>query len=317
MNTEQNHYDIIVLGCGPAGLQAAIHASRRKLKVLVFGKIEKSAAQKAHITNFCCMDDTTSGDTLLRHGRLQAEITGSIFKDEDITGIEIDKAGFFQVASESGARYLSTTIIFALGISRNKLNVPGEKEYIGKGVSYCVDCDGFFFKNQSVVVVGDESAAASGALTLLSIADQVHLVYRESRINRALAQEIQDSPVIGHPGRWIERIAGNDAVEAVVLDNGEKLPCAGVFIELGAKGAVELAAGLGVALDPERYPDILVNRKQETNVPGIYAAGDICGPPWQVAKAVGEGCVAGLEAAAYAKKNADPHPAPIHPNRRF
>lgn len=302
MNTEQNPFDIIVLGCGPAGLQAAIHASRRKLTVLVFGKIEKSAAQKAHITNFCCMDDATSGDTLLRHGRLQAEITGSTFKDEDITGIEIDQSGFFQVTSESGTRYLSTTVIFALGISRNKLNVPGEKEYIGKGVSYCVDCDGFFFKNQSVVVVGNESAAAAGALTLLPIADQVHLVYRESQTNQALANEIQNSPIIGHPGRWIERIEGNDAVECVILDDGEKIPCTGVFIELGAKGAIELAAGLGVALDPERYPDILVNRKQETNVPGIYAAGDICGPPWQVAKAVGEGCVAGLQAAVYAKK---------------
>ena len=268
----------------------------------IVGKVNKSAAQKARIRNFCCMDETTSGDELLKHGRIQAEKSGTNFKEEDVTSIEMDKDGLFMVEGESGTRYLGSSIIFAMGIFRNKLNAPGEKEYIGKGVSYCVDCDGFFFKNQTVVVVGNESAAAAGALNLLSIADEVHLLYQKSSVNQALRDKISDSPIVQHPGKWIERIEGNSSVEKVVIDDGAEIICSGVFIELGAKGAVELAANLGVLLDIETYPYIVVNRKQETNIPGIYAAGDICGPPWQVAKAVGEGCVAGLEAATYAKK---------------
>lgn len=297
-----NPYDIVILGSGPAGLQAAIHAARRKLKVLVFGKVAKSSAQNAHITNFCCMDQTTSGDELLRHGRLQAELSGAVFKEQDVIGIDATPAGAFVVEAESGERYTTAAVIFAMGIARNKLNVPGEKALLSKGVSYCVDCDGFFFKGQPVVVVGNESAAAAGALTLLAIAAEVHLVYQSASVNAALEAKIAASAVKTYPGRWVQAITGSTEVEAVVLDDGREIDCAGVFIELGAKGAVELAANLGVRLDTERYPYIVVNRKQETNIPGLYAAGDICGPPWQVAKAVGEGCVAGLEAATYAKQ---------------
>ena len=104
------------------------------------------------------------------------------------------------------------------------------------------------------------------------------------------------------PGRKVKAILGSNSVEAVVLDNEEKIEAAGVFIELGAKGALELAGRLSVGLDPESMKYIATNKKQETNVAGVYAAGDICGPPWQMAKAVGEGCVAGLEASAYAKE---------------
>lgn len=302
MHTDLSPFDIVILGSGPAGLQAAIHAARRKVRVLVFGRVAKSSAQNAHITNFCCMDNTTAGNELLMHGRNQAQASGATFREEDVTGIEIGQEGLFIVEAESGTRYAAAAIILAMGISRNKLRVPGEKKLIGKGVSYCVDCDGFFFKDQSVVVVGNESAAAAGALTLLSIAAQVHLVYRTSAVNPALKDRIDAGPVKTYPGNWVKEITGNKTVDGVILENDEKIPCQGVFVELGAKGAVELAANLGVLLDTEQYPYIVVNRKQETNVPGIYAAGDICGPPWQVAKAVGEGCVAGLESAAYAKK---------------
>jgi thioredoxin reductase (NADPH) len=100
----------------------------------------------------------------------------------------------------------------------------------------------------------------------------------------------------------VASLAGSDKLEAVVLDDGQRLEVSGLFIELGAKGAVELAGSLGVDLDQESFKYIAANKKQETNLAGVYAAGDICGPPWQMAKAVGEGCVAGLEAAAYVKR---------------
>ncbi len=187
------------------------------------------------------------------------------------------------------------------GTARNRLGVPGEKELLGRGVSYCVECDCNFYKGSDVAVVGDGSAAASGALTMLDYARTVHLVCGQLEVGPALAAEVRQSRIVRHENSRVEQISGREAVEAVVLEGGTALAVQGVFVELGAKGVMGLAGLLGVRLDDEmKY--IQTNKKMETNVPGIYAAGDITGPPWQVAKAVGEGCVAGLEAAGYAKK---------------
>jgi thioredoxin reductase (NADPH) len=209
---------------------------------------------------------------------------------------------WFKIKTESGQEIKARTMILAMGVSRNRLGLPGEKELLGRGVSYCVDCDAGFYRGEPVAVVGDESAAVTGALTMLFYADQVHLVCNELKVSESLTAQIVKSSVILHQGRKVEEILGRDQVAGLVLDDGTRLDVNGVFIELGAKGAIELAAGMGVALDPETMKFIVTNKKQETNVPGMYAAGDICGPPWQVAKAVGEGCVAGLEATSYAKK---------------
>ncbi len=297
---ERIRCDVAVLGTGPAGLQAAIHAARRKAAVLVLGRIVKSSAYQAHIENYCCIDGTT-GEALLEEGRRQAERMGARFRDEDALSIRETHPGF-EITTEGGSTVSCKAVVLAMGISRKALKVPGEKEFLGRGVSYCVECDANFFKDRAVAVVGCESAAVSGALTLLFYAREVHLVCRELLVAENLAERLRESAVVLHEGRWVEAIEGTTEVESLLLDDGNRLPVEGVFIELGAKGAIELAAGLGVALDPETMQYVSVNRKQETNVAGIYAAGDICGPPWQIAKAVGEGCVAGLEAAAYARE---------------
>ncbi|MEW5723398.1 MAG: FAD-dependent oxidoreductase [Thermodesulfobacteriota bacterium] len=293
-------YEVTILGTGPAGLQAAIHAARSKASVLVLGRQAKSSLYKAHVENFCCLE-MIDGGTMLEAGRDQAEKFGADIMDEDVLEIEKSEGGFL-VRTESGREIRTRALVLAMGVSRKKLNIPGEKELFGRGVSYCVDCDAGFYRGRRVAVVGDESAAASGALTLLFYADEVHLVTRGLKVTDALADQVRRSAVRVHEGRWAKEIAGGDGVEALVLDDGASLAVEGVFIELGAKGAIELAARLGVALDSESFQFVVADKKQQTNVPGLYAAGDICGPPWQVAKAVGEGCVSGLEAAAYAKK---------------
>jgi len=169
-------------------------------------------------------------------------------------------------------------------------------------VSYCVDCDGGFFRNEPVAVVGNESAAASGALTMVFYASDVHLVYEHLEISETMLNQVKESTITLHEGRKVTEIIGGKLVEGVLLDNGTRVDVKGVFIELGAKGAIELASELGVAMDVEAPQYIATDKKQRTNIAGVFAAGDICGLPWQLAKAVGEGCVAGLEAAAYAKK---------------
>jgi thioredoxin reductase (NADPH) len=293
-------YDVIILGSGPAGLQAAIHAARAKVSVLVMGKPAKSSLHRAHIENYCCMEKT-AGEDLLQQGIQQAEAAGTNFMYEDV--IEVSQEDqWFIIRNESGKDLRCRALILAMGISRNKLRVPGEKELLGRGVSYCVDCDGGFFRNEPVSVVGNESAAASGALTMTFYASHVHLVCDQLEISEALAYQLSESEITIHEGRKVTEITGQEQVEGVVLDDGTRLEVKGVFIELGAKGAIELASALGVAMDPESPQYITTDKKQRTNIAGVLAAGDICGLPWQLAKAIGEGCVAGLEAAAYAKQ---------------
>lgn len=293
-------YDVIILGSGPAGLQAAIHASRRNVSVLVLGKLRKSSAYQVHIENYCCISGETGSD-LLEQARKRAAESGAEFLGEDVTDLKIGEEGSFFVEMESEKTFNAKAVILAMGISRNKLGLKGEKKYLGKGVSYCVDCDAGFFRNLRVAMVGCESAAVTGALTLLLYASEVHLVCESLDVSGYLAEKIRESSILLHEGRKVVEIHGRDSVEGLTLDDGTQVPVEGLFIELGAKGAMELAGNLGVALDPETMKFIAANKKQGTNIPGVFAAGDICGPPWQVAKSVGEGCIAGLEAAAYAK----------------
>ncbi len=298
MNPQAQHVDVAILGTGPAGLQAAIHA-RRKVSVLVLGRQSGSSIFHHHVENYCCLFPTT-GEDILANGRRQAASFGAAFRDEEVLALS-RQDGRFRIRLEGGAEVVAKAVVIATGTSRRRLGVEGEERLLGRGVSYCVECDGNFFRGAEVAVVGGGSAAVDGALTMLEIARKVHLVFETLATAPALAEALRRSAVVQHPGRRVTAILGTEAVEGLQLDDGSHLPVQGVFIELGAKGVLELAAPLGVRLDDE-MKHIQTNRRMETNVPGVYAAGDITGPPWQVAKAVGEGCVAGLEAAAYARR---------------
>jgi thioredoxin reductase (NADPH) len=293
-------FEIVILGTGPAGLQAAIHAARAKASVLVMGREHKSSLYKAHVENYCCLSGV-SGEALLLQGVEQAKASGAHFLHEDVLKTTRTDEGFV-IDTESERSIKTRSIILAMGVTRNQLGVPGEKELLGKGVSYCVDCDANFYKGARVAVVGNESAAVSGAMTLLFYAEEVHLVSSALQVSEHLAELIESSEVVLHLGRTVTGILGDHEVTGLGMDNGETLSVSGVFIETGAKGAVELAATLGVALDDETFRYVVTDKSQRTNIEGIYAAGDICGPPWQMAKAVGEGCVAGLAATKYVKR---------------
>jgi thioredoxin reductase (NADPH) len=141
---EKKDYDIIILGTGPAGLQAAIHAARKKVSVLVLGKETQSSLFHAHVENFCCIFNIT-GEEMLNVGRQQAANFGAELLDEDVLHILPDGQQF-EIISESGTELTCRSLIVATGTDRNKLGVPGEKEFLGRGVSYCVECDANFFK---------------------------------------------------------------------------------------------------------------------------------------------------------------------------
>lgn len=306
MSTEpERDYDVIIIGCGPAGLQAAIHASRKRTSVLVAGKPENSSLYRAHIENYCCIEGVKTGKELIEAGIRQAEGFGASFVEQDVIATKAEE-GRFLVTLESDKTYSALCLIICTGVSRKGLGLEREKELVGRGVSYCVDCDANFYRGADVAVVGDGSAAVHGALTLSKIASNVHLVSKEIKVDQQLMKTLKDSPVQVHAPAKVKEILGQDKVEGIVLEgpsgSEKRLDIEGLFIELGSKGAMELAAFLGVQLDPEKFTHIVTDENQATNVPGIFAAGDICGLPYQMAKAVGEGCVAGMSAGSYVQK---------------
>jgi len=291
-------FDIVIIGAGPAGLQSAIYAARSRTRVVVLGRVKKSSLAEAHIENYCCLDETQHGLDFLKTGIEQARKFGAEIFEEDVLKIE-KKDGKYLAKTESGSELIAKALIIAAGVRKNRLGIKGEKEFLGKGVSFCVECDVNFFKGKKVAVIGNGSAAASGALLLLAYGNQVYLICDELNVEDRLAGQIKASGIEVLKGTKAKEIKGKNKVEGLLLENGKSLNVEGVFIELGSKGTIGLLGKLGIELDDFGF--IKTNKKQETNVVGIYAAGDVCGPPFQVAKSVGEGCVAGLNATQYVR----------------
>jgi len=300
--TKTSLYDVVIIGAGPAGIQAAIHAVRKKATTMMLGRIERSSLYSAHVENYACVDGVKTGQELLEAGMAQVKRFGAQVLEDDVLKIRQKDDALFVLDLEGGATISSRAVIFATGTARKKLKVPGEKELAGRGVSYCVDCDANFYRNATVAVVGNASAAIDGALTLTGYAARVYLVSQDLVASSDLLEKLKNSTVEHLSGTWVTAIQGEKAVQSILLQSGEEVKVDGVFIELGAKGAMELALEIGVQLDLDTMTHIDTNKLAETNIPGVYAAGDIAGHPYQFAKAVGEGCVAGMEAANFSRK---------------
>jgi thioredoxin reductase (NADPH) len=289
--------DVLIIGCGPAGVQAAIHSSRKKAKTLVLGKVSNSAVYGTDIENY--MGVINDGEALLQSGIGQAKSFGAEFLDQNVISSKRDGDSFV-FETDDGTEIRAKAVIIATGISRKKLAVPGEKELYGKGVSYCAVCDCNFYKGRRVVLVGNESEAAVSARLMTSYASETSWVAWNLTANDSVVHKALDSGVRMYNSKP-KSIDGTDKVESITLQDGTVIPTDGVFIELGAKSAADIAMDLDVM--PELDDTIKVDAECRTEVPGVFACGDITGKPWQVAKAVGQGCIAGMNAADFVKGN--------------
>jgi len=289
--------DVVVIGCGPAGLQAGIHSSRKKADTVILGKTQNSALYGAHVENYFGIPEKTDGQELLKKGLEQALSFGCRHIDQNVTAATRTGDGF-KMTVESGTEINCRTVVIATGISRMKLNIPGEKEFFGKGVSYCAECDCNFYKGLSVAVIGGESGAAVSAELLTRYASAVYWVSKSISADRALRDRASEAGAKIVPGTPKE-IRGNGNVRSLLLEDGRELIVDGVFIELGGRSSSDLAMDLGVM--PEADDSVKVNDRCETSAAGVFACGDVTGEPWQLAKAVGQGAVAGLNAAGMAK----------------
>jgi len=294
-------YDIVIIGAGPAGLQAAIHAARRKVKVAVIGRLDNSALLKAEVENYFGLDKMEGRQMLLK-GMEQAVRFGAEIFEQDV--LKAEKVGEdFVVVTDYDMEFRSKVLILAPGISRKKLNIPGEKEFLGKGVSYCAACDCNFFRNRTVAVIGDESTAASATLLLAEYAAVVYWVSKSLNVAEQLMSKVKASKAKIISPSSVSRISGEEVVRSIELNDGRRLEVDGVFIELGAKGAADLAIELGVIPDPSGV--IEVTQGMQTPVHGLFACGDVTGVPWQLARAVGQGCIAGTNAAKLIRKESE------------
>lgn len=278
----ENVLDVVIIGSGPAGLTAAIYASRAELKGIV---IEKSSMSGGQIINTYEVDNYPgipgiSGFELANRFREHCDRLGMEFYEGEVKGLSVDENGIKTITLEDGTDFKTKTVIIAGGVKNRKLEVPGEEELAGMGVSYCATCDGAFFKGRRVAVVGGGDVAVEDAIFLARLAEKVYVIHRRDEFRAAKSlirrlMEMENVEII-----WdsvVEQIEGDDMVTGLRIANkktGEKteLSLDGVFVAVGNMPLSQNYADV-VELDESGY--IKATEDCQTSVPGIYAAGDI------------------------------------------
>ena len=282
-------YDILIIGAGPAGISASLYAKRAGRSVLVLYSGE-SQLEKAHsIDNYYGFTGGITGRELFDTGIAQAKALGVDVKKEEALHISSDGKAF-EIKTDCGV-YSAAAVILATGSKKLKPNIKGIEEFDAKGISYCAICDGFFFRNKKVAVIGNGDYALSEAGDLENIVSEV-LILTDGL-------DAPDTDKYSVVTDKIAEITGDKRVGGVVFENGETLELDGIFVALGSAGGADFAKKLGVALNGDK---IKVNDDMSTNVPGLFSCGDITGGLLQVSKAVYEGAQAGLSAVKYVKE---------------
>ncbi|WP_457559463.1 NAD(P)/FAD-dependent oxidoreductase [Candidatus Harpocratesius sp.] len=274
--SKPNSYHVIIIGGGPAAVSAAIYTHRFDFKTLIIGQEYGGAISRTYlIENYPGFFDV-SGFDLMDAFQKHYEHFNIPYIFETVTKIEKEAEGKFVVTASGGEKYESCAVIVATGGKYRKLNIPGEEEFHGRGVSYCATCDGPFFRDKTIIVVGGSDSAAVEALFLSKFGKKVYIVYRRDKIrsepiNTQRVNENEKIEIITNT--TLKRIIGKDKVEAVEFHDGTIFPTDAVFIEIGEIPQSDLVKDLGVNLNEKG--EILVDKFAQTNVPGIFAAGDV------------------------------------------
>ena len=305
METQENLWDIVIIGSGPAGLTAAIYASRGAASTLVLAGSTWGGQLMltSEVENFPGFPEGVMGPDLMLKMRQQAERFGSVVKEEDARGIITSENGFLVKTDNSS--YKARSLIVASGAATKWLEAPGVKELIGRGVSSCAPCDAYFFKDKKVAVVGGGDSAMEEALVLSKFANEVVIIHRRDEFR---ASKIMQDKVFANPKikvLWnteVKEAKGKEKLESLVLINNKtqevkEEPFDGLFVAIGHIPQSEVFKGL-LELDEKGY--IKVFDKTKTNVPGIFVAGDVHDFRYkQAITAAGFGCMAALDALSY------------------
>jgi len=298
-------YDLIIIGAGPAGLTAGIYAVRRNLKTLI---IERSAVGGQicltnEIENYPGFDKI-SGMELAKKMEKQAEKLGVKFLSDEVIGID---SGEKRIVKTRNGMYQTNAVIIATGGDHRKLGIKGEREFTGRGVSYCATCDAPFFRDKRVAVIGGGNSAIEDAIYLSDTAKKVYIIHRRNKLR---GEEIRQKRLLEKGVELIMNselyeICGDGSLRFVKVRNAKtgeirRLEIDGVFISIGITPNSGIARNSGIELDKSGC--IKVNRNQETNIPGIFAAGDVTCGVQQISTAIGEGATAALSAYNFIRK---------------
>jgi thioredoxin reductase (NADPH) len=312
-------YDVIIIGSGPAGYTAAIYASRANLKVVQFQgyQVGGQLMLTSDVENYPGFEDGLLGPEMMEKFEKQAKRFGTEMLLRDVIGVDFSRRPFRIVADGRDEPYLGRTVIISTGASAMWLGLPNEQRLQGRGVSACATCDGAFFRDQQVAVVGGGDTAMEEALFLTKFATNVHVVHRRDRLR---ASKIMQDRALHHPkvkfhfDSVIEDVLGDNAVEGVVVRNvksgaANDLRVQGLFIAIGHTPNTELFRG-HVDMDEKGY--ILQRQHTMTNVPGVFAAGDVADTRYrQAVTAAGDGCRAAIDAERWLESLGEVDPATI------
>ncbi|HRL49784.1 MAG TPA: thioredoxin-disulfide reductase [Propioniciclava sp.] len=300
--------EVIVIGSGPTGYTAAVYTARANLAPLVFtGSVEAGGAlmNTTEVENFPGFPEGIMGPDLMMNMRAQAERFGAELIEEDV--VEVDLTGPIKVVKDAnGDEYRAKAVILAMGSGYRHLHIPGEDKLSGKGVSWCATCDGFFFRNKNIAVIGGGDSAVEEATFLSRFGDTVTMIVRrdELRASKIMAERAAADPKISIVWDSVpETINGENNVTSLTVrnvktDETTDIPVQGVFVAIGHDPRSALVRGQ-VDLDDAGY--VLVKPgTQETNLPGVFAAGDLVDHTYrQAITAAGTGCAAALDAERY------------------
>lgn len=297
MAEEIKLYDVIIIGGGPAGVTASIYSARADLKTLVLDMSMTSGAlgKTSKIANYPGIIGEISGEDLLGRMWQQAQAHGAEFAKCKVSGTDFS-GEIKTIFNNDGQTYQARAVILATGALGRGSTLPGEKELLGRGVSYCATCDAAFFRDKEVVVYGDSDFAFEEALFLTRFVKRLHFVTPKAEYKEDLPAQ-----VTLHTGTRIQEIRGTQKVESVVLIKGqdtESIAVDGVFIYVsGNKPVVDYLFG-GAGTDVQAC--VAIDQEYRTNIPGVFACGDItCNAVQQVVVAASQGCVAALSADKY------------------
>ena len=289
--------EVVIIGQGPAGLSAAIYTARAGLKTLVLG-CDPKVAGDYDIDNYFGFPETITGKELIDRGVAQASRFGAEIRCERALSIHYNDDETFMLKTEKGD-VNACALILATGVSRKKPAIENIGDFEGRGVSYCVSCDGYFFKGKKVLVIGEANYAANQALELLSYTPHVKICTMGKAVT--MGNEFRVSlnqagiPLIE---KKIRLLAGEKGLSRVVFEEGDEMEAEGMFIAMGDATSSDFAYSLGIFTEGIF---LKADEEQKTNVPGIFAAGDCTGGFLQISVAVGEGAKAARSSIEYVK----------------
>lgn len=288
----------LIIGAGPAGLSAAIYTARAGIDTVVIG-CEPKVAGDYDIDNYFGFPETISGRELIARGTKQALRFGARVTCQKALALHMTNDGAFTCRTDKD-EFLAQAVIIAAGVTRVRPGIEGIAEYEGKGVSYCVSCDGFFFRGRKVVVVGEGNYAANQALDLTTFTPNVTIVTqgKTPEIAAPFLDKLAQAGIAVSTAT-IARLSGTPALTSGVLTNGTTLAFEGLFVAMGQASALDFARTLGVTTH-EAFLE--ADHNQKTNIPGVFAAGDCVGRYLQISVAVGEGAKAGRAAIAHIRE---------------